>query len=85
MSKSRTSARIAALLSGVMLLLFALTMTVALGIKAPVDFSVLTASAGAFVLAEYGAHPLSVDAFETRRVHDPQAGALSTRIKSGRL
>jgi len=41
-------ARVAALLSGLMLLLFALTMTFALGVKAPLDFSVFSASAGAF-------------------------------------
>ena len=38
--------RTAALLSGVLLLLFALTMAGALGIKAPLDFSVFSASGG---------------------------------------
>jgi uncharacterized membrane protein YphA (DoxX/SURF4 family) len=51
--------RIAALLSGMLLLLFALAMTVALGVKAPLDFSVFSASAGAFPLAAYGKYPLS--------------------------
>jgi hypothetical protein len=37
--------------SGLLLLVFALTMTLALGIKAPLDYSVFAASAGAFVLA----------------------------------
>ena len=46
--------RVAALLSGLMLLLFALTMTFALGIKAPLGFSVFSASGGAFLLAAYG-------------------------------
>lgn len=40
-----------ALASGVLLLIFALSMTLAFGIKAPLDYSVFTASAGAFVLA----------------------------------
>ena len=40
-----------ALGSGLLLLAFALTMTLALGIKAPLDYSVFAASAGAFVLA----------------------------------
>jgi putative oxidoreductase len=40
-----------ALGSGVLLLAFALTMTFALGIKAPLDYSVFAASAGAFLLA----------------------------------
>jgi uncharacterized membrane protein YphA (DoxX/SURF4 family) len=63
--------RVAALLSGVMLLLFALTMTFALGLKAPLDFSVFSASAGAFLLAAYGRYPLSLDAF--RRAREPLA------------
>ncbi len=40
-----------ALGSGLLLLAFALTMTFALGIKAPLDYSVFAASAGAFFLA----------------------------------
>jgi uncharacterized membrane protein YphA (DoxX/SURF4 family) len=59
--------RIAALLSGTMLLLFALAMAVALGIKAPLDFSVFSASAGAFLLAAYGKYPLSADDRFSRR------------------
>jgi hypothetical protein len=42
--------RLAAPMCGVLLLLFALPMTLALGIKAPLDASVFTASAGAFLL-----------------------------------
>jgi Methylamine utilisation protein MauE len=40
-----------ALGSGLLLLAFALTITFALGIKAPLDYSVFAASAGAFFLA----------------------------------
>jgi uncharacterized membrane protein YphA (DoxX/SURF4 family) len=40
-----------ALGSGLLLLSFAATMTLALGIKAPLNYSVFTASAGAFFLA----------------------------------
>jgi uncharacterized membrane protein YphA (DoxX/SURF4 family) len=58
--------RVAALLSGLTLLVFALTMTFALGIKAPLDFSVFSASAGAFLLAAYGKYPLSIDALRSR-------------------
>lgn len=43
--------RVAASLSGVLLLLFAFGMTVGLGIAAPLSYSVFTASAGAFLLA----------------------------------
>ena len=53
--------RIAALLSGALLLLFALTMTVALGIKAPLDASVFSAAGGAFLLASCAKYPFSVD------------------------
>ena len=50
-----------ALLSGVLLLLFAVTMTGALGIKAPLDFSVFSAAGGAFLLASCGEYPFSID------------------------
>ena len=53
--------RAAALLSGLLLLWFALTMTVALGVKAALDLSVFSASAGAFSLAAYGKYALSID------------------------
>ena len=53
--------RTAALLSGVMLLLFAVTMAGALGIKAPLNFSVFSASGGAFVLASCTEYPFSID------------------------
>jgi uncharacterized membrane protein YphA (DoxX/SURF4 family) len=59
--------RVAALLSGVMLVVFALTMTVALGIKAPLNFSVFSSCAGAFLLAAFGKYLLSIDAFKRPR------------------
>jgi uncharacterized membrane protein YphA (DoxX/SURF4 family) len=40
-----------ALAAGLLLLAFAITMTLALGLKAPLDFSVFAAAAGAFLLA----------------------------------
>lgn len=43
--------RIVALASAALLASFALTMIVALGIKAPLDYSVFTAAAGALLLA----------------------------------
>jgi hypothetical protein len=49
-------------------LLFALAMTIALGVKAPLDLSVFSASAGAFLLAAYGKYPLSADAFHHTQV-----------------
>jgi hypothetical protein len=48
-------------LSGVLLLLFAVTMTGVLGIKAPLDTSVFSAAGGAFLLASFANYPFSVD------------------------
>ena len=59
--------RAAAFLSGLLLLCFALTMTLALGIKAPLNFSVFTAAAGAFMLAVQNRFPWSVDALRSQR------------------
>src|SRR5262249_41494310 len=53
--------RIVALVSGALLTTFALTMTVALGVKAPLDFSVFSAAAGALLLGARADFPLSVD------------------------
>jgi len=54
--------RRAAVTAGVLLLLFALGMTLGTGIKSPLDASVFAASAGAFLLAGASEYPLSVDA-----------------------
>ena len=40
-----------AIAAGLLLLSFAITMTLALGVKAPLDFSVFAAAGGAFLLA----------------------------------
>src|SRR4051794_18834721 len=55
--------RIAAVLSGVLLLSFAVTMTGALGIKAPLDASVFSAAGGSFLLAGIKEYPFSIDRF----------------------
>ena len=57
--------RTAALLSGILLTLFGVTMALALGVKAPLDFSVFSAAGGAFLLATCTELPVSVD--ELRR------------------
>ena len=44
--------RLAALASGILLLTFAIAMTTALGPEAPLSYSVWTAAAGAFLLAQ---------------------------------
>jgi uncharacterized membrane protein len=53
--------RTAAFLSGSLLLLFGLAMTFALGIKAPLDFSVFSAATGAFLLSGLDRYKLSLD------------------------
>ncbi len=53
--------RFPALLSGSLLLLFAVTMTSVLGIKTPLDASVFSAAAGAFLLASCAEYPFSID------------------------
>lgn len=55
--------RVTALLSGALLLLFALSMSAALGVKAPLNFSVFSASAGAFLLSACDKTPFSLDAW----------------------
>jgi uncharacterized membrane protein YphA (DoxX/SURF4 family) len=59
--------RIAALLSGLLLLVFALCMTLALGLEAPLSLSVFSASAGAFLLATCAEYSWSIDSFRRTR------------------
>jgi uncharacterized membrane protein YphA (DoxX/SURF4 family) len=55
--------RVAAFMSGLLLLLFALSMTFALDLEAPLSFSVFSASAGAFLLTTCSEYSWSVDSF----------------------
>jgi uncharacterized membrane protein YphA (DoxX/SURF4 family) len=59
--------RTAALLSGLLLLTFGVAMTLALGIKAPLNFAVLTGIGGALLLANCERFPFSVDELLSRR------------------
>ena len=61
--------RVAAFLSGLLLLLFALVMIFALGLQAPLQFSVFSASAGAFLLAACREYSWSVDSLRVERIH----------------
>jgi uncharacterized membrane protein YphA (DoxX/SURF4 family) len=58
--------RAAALASGGLLLLFALAMTASLGVKSAVNYSVFSASAGAFLLATSPAYHWTLDALLER-------------------
>ncbi len=53
--------RITALLSGVLLAIFALAMTIALGVKAPLNSSVFSAAGGALLLGARTNFPYSLD------------------------
>ena len=53
--------RVVALLSGLLLLTFGTSMTLALGIKAPLNFAVLTGIGGALLLANCESYIFSVD------------------------
>jgi uncharacterized membrane protein YphA (DoxX/SURF4 family) len=61
--------RIAALSSALLLLSFAVAMTMALGVKAPLNFAVFTGVGGALLLATCESFPISVDALLFRRRH----------------
>jgi uncharacterized membrane protein YphA (DoxX/SURF4 family) len=63
--------RTAALLSGLLLLTFGVSMTLALGIKAPLNFAVLTGIGGALLLASRENFPFSVDELLSRRTIPP--------------
>ena len=59
--------RTIAWLSGLLLSVFGVAMTIALGVKAPLNYAVLTGVGGAFLLATCESFPLSVDGFLFRR------------------
>jgi uncharacterized membrane protein YphA (DoxX/SURF4 family) len=71
--------RASALASGVLLLLFALAMAVSLGVKAPLDASVFSASAGALLLATCPAYPWSLDRWLKRGARQSQERASYSR------
>ena len=55
--------RLAAVLSGLLALAFALGMVSSLGIHAPLNYSVFAVSAGSFLLADVGRYPVSLDSW----------------------
>lgn len=57
---------LAARLSGVLLLLFVISMTLSTGVKGPLDYSVFTAAAAAFALSSLTSKYLEVDNYFSR-------------------
>ena len=55
--------RFAALLSGILLAAFALTMTLSFGIKVTFNYSVWVGASACFLLGGYKAFPFSIDAY----------------------
>ena len=58
--------RIAAACSGIVLIAFGLAMTAALGLEAPLGFSVFSAAGGSLLLATCSSFPYSVDELRGR-------------------
>lgn len=65
--------RLAAVLSGLLALAFAIGMVLGLGIHPPLSYSVFAVSAGSFLLADAGRYPLSLDNWRETTRH-PAAG-----------
>ncbi|HFK5510673.1 TPA: DoxX family protein [Elizabethkingia anophelis] len=59
--------RIASYGSGILLLVFAVSMAVALGAKAPLDYSVWIGSTGAFLLAVQQEYSYSIDSMPQKK------------------
>jgi uncharacterized membrane protein YphA (DoxX/SURF4 family) len=78
--------RVAARLSGLLLIVFATAMTIALGVKSVLNFAVLTGIGGSFLLANCESFPLSVDELLFRRTHPEtnRSRSTSSTIRSTR-
>lgn len=66
--------RVAARLSGLLLIVFATSMTIALGPKSVLNYAVLTGIGGSFLLANCESFPFSVDELLSRRGRSEENG-----------
>ena len=66
--------RLAAVLSGLLTLAFAVGMVCGVGIHPPLNYSVFAVSAGSFLLADVGRYPLSLDSWRETRRHPVSPG-----------
>jgi len=69
--------RIAAACSGIMLIVFGLAMTAALGLEAPLAYSVFSAAGGSLLLATRSSFPYSVDELRGRAATLSEGGRRS--------
>jgi thiosulfate dehydrogenase [quinone] large subunit len=76
--------RLAALASGGLLGLFALAMTVSMGVKSALNYSVLSASAGAVLLAASASDPWTLDALLRRARPGARARGGAARLAADR-
>ena len=75
--------RVTALLSGLLLIVFGVSMALGLGVKAPLNYTVFTGAGGAFLLATCEGFPFSVDELLFRRPQSRPASR-SSRTTSSR-
>jgi uncharacterized membrane protein YphA (DoxX/SURF4 family) len=66
--------RTTALLSGILLVAFGTSMALALGLQAPLNFSVFSAAGGALLLTGSARFPFSVDELLQRQRRKREAG-----------
>jgi len=66
--------RASALLSALLLLTFGVAMTLGLGVKAPLNYSVFTGAGGSLLLANCQTFPFSLDQLRLRRTHFAESG-----------
>jgi uncharacterized membrane protein YphA (DoxX/SURF4 family) len=64
--------RATAVLSGLLLLVFGVSMTLGLGVQAPLNYAVFTGAGGAFLLATCERFPFSVDELLVHRTHSEE-------------
>jgi thiosulfate dehydrogenase (quinone) large subunit len=76
--------RLAALASGGLLGLFALAMTVSMGVKSALNYSVFSASAGALLLATSASYPWTLDALLKHAWPGARARGDSVRLAAER-
>jgi len=66
--------RLAAVLSGLLALAFAIGMVCGIGVHAPLSYSVLPVSAGSLLLADARRYPASLDNWRAKRPAPPGSG-----------